>query len=175
MLACFFGHCHNCSCHIKFAPKRCSQTIFIFVVFPFLLLPMNLYFCLSFLINIILLWCDKMPQMNRATLICISFYFYSASCDESTVSFIIKFDCGKKRYIDGVSAAVWPLDSYASVCINTLLYSYFCKWSIFHSHLLFLPLSRYNVSCQLANYKDFVFNFVWLKFVCSMDRSTTKW
>lgn len=63
----------------------------------FLLLRMNLFFCLSFLINIIPLWCDKMPQMNRSTLICISFYFHSANCDDSTVSFIIEFHWAERE------------------------------------------------------------------------------
>lgn len=93
-------------------------------------------FCLSFLINIIPLWCDKMPQMNRGTLICISFYFHSANCDDSTVSFIIKFNCGGKKGTLTQCAAVWPLDLYASVCICAHCYSFFfIFWQMKHFSL----------------------------------------
>lgn len=87
-------------------------------------------FCLSFLINIIPLWCDKMPQMNRATLICISFYFHSANCDDSTVSFIIKFNCGEKRYIDTVCCCL--ASAFICVCVYmcTLLFFFFFFWQI---------------------------------------------
>lgn len=74
-----------------------------------------------------------MPQMNRATLICISFYFHSLNCDESTVSFIIKFNCGGGGgYIDRVNAAVWPLDFYASVCVRAHCYFF---WQMKHFSL----------------------------------------
>lgn len=47
----------------------------------------NEFFGLTSLINIIPLWCDKTPQMHSTTLICISFYFHSVNCDDSTFSF----------------------------------------------------------------------------------------
>lgn len=113
------------------------------------------FFRLSFLINVILLWCDKMPQMNRATLICISFYFHSANCDESTVSFIIKFNCGKK--VQWQSECCCLASGFICVCMCAYMHidTSFGKWSIFPSH--FWVGTMY--SCQLANYKSSTFNF----------------
>lgn len=117
-------------------------------------------FCLSFLINIIPLWCDKMPQMNRATLICISFYFHSANCDDSTVSFIIKFNCGEKRYIDTVCCCL--ASAFICVCV------YMCTLLLFFSFSFFLAnytyctcYHRYNVQI-ITNYKQSAFNFALL-------------